>query len=147
MSVLFSCIHGKWTWVRQWQIFRELLLGSRDLSHASPKFISHEHRKKDTHSLNQQGSFSHQWLSPYQVWSFVAKHFWVISCTKSGKTYSNRQTSTHRHTKRPTSYYAKQCSWNLFFLLSVIQTDWHEAQTCQSGQKLVSQRKVFTNEL
>ena len=39
MSVLFLCVHGKWTWVRQWQIFRELLRGSRDLSHASPKFI------------------------------------------------------------------------------------------------------------
>ena len=51
MSVLFFCIHGKWTWVRQWQIIREPLCGSRDLSHASPKFISHERRKKDTYSL------------------------------------------------------------------------------------------------
>ena len=27
--------------------------GSWDLSRASPKFISHEHRKKDTHSLTK----------------------------------------------------------------------------------------------
>ena len=54
MSVLFSCIHGKWTWVRQSQIFREPLRGSRDLSRTSPKFISYERRKKDTHSLNKQ---------------------------------------------------------------------------------------------
>ena len=27
MSVLFFCVHGKWTWVRQWQIFREPLRG------------------------------------------------------------------------------------------------------------------------
>ena len=51
MSVLFSCIHGKWTWVRQWQIFREPLRGSRDLVRASPKFISPWTQKKDTHSL------------------------------------------------------------------------------------------------
>ena len=46
MSVLFSCTQGKWTWVRQWQIFREPLRGSQDLSRASPKFISHERRKR-----------------------------------------------------------------------------------------------------
>ena len=32
---------------------REPLRGSQDLSRASPKFISHERRKKDTHYLNE----------------------------------------------------------------------------------------------
>ena len=53
MSVLFFCVHGKWTWVRQWQIFREAVHGICHVPH--PSSFSHERRKKDTHSLNACG--------------------------------------------------------------------------------------------
>ena len=46
------CKYKEWTWVRQWQIFREPLRGSRDLSLASPKFIFPWTQKKRRSFLN-----------------------------------------------------------------------------------------------
>ena len=113
MSVLFFCIHGKWTWVRQWQIFREPLRGSRDLSRASPKFISHERRKKDTHSL-----IIYTWLQPVQsvyLYNFSLVHQNFLR-DKVGQTCLNENTWEHTSNKFPDRAYITELSIDIVWV-------------------------------
>ena len=52
---LFFWVHGEWIVARNKQIDREPLRGSRDLFVPRLRFIPHEPRKKDTHSLSGYG--------------------------------------------------------------------------------------------